>query len=242
VEISIFATAAEIGHAVARHVAITLRRQPDLVLGVPAGRTPLRVYAELGRMHAAGAIDFSQATAFAVDEFVGIGRTHPGSFHRFISEHFLAGVNLPADRFYSLNGNAEDLDAECVNYESAVTQAGSVGLQLLGIGANGHVGFNEPATELIADTHRVTLLDATRRANAALFDGDETRVPREALTMGLGTILKAQAVILIATGYEKADGVERMVRGPISTQLPASLLQTHRRVDVYVDHAAASRL
>jgi glucosamine-6-phosphate deaminase len=200
------------------------------------------VYAELGRLCAAGAIDFSQATAFAVDEFVGIPRTHPGSFHRFLSEQFLAGVNLPMERFHSLNGNAEDLEAECGAYEEAVTKAGGIGLQLLGIGANGHIGFNEPATELIAHTHRVALLDATRRANAALFDDDETRVPREALTMGLGTLLKAKAVILIATGYGKADVIERMVRGPITTQMPASLLQTHRRVDLYLDRAAASLL
>ena len=241
-DITIVATAEDIGHAVAQHVAIALRQQPDLVLGVPAGRTPVPVYAELGRLHAAAAIDFSQATAFAVDEFVGISRTHQGSFHRFICERFLAGVNLPMDRFYSLNGTAGNLDEECAEYDIAVTKAGGVGLQLLGIGANGHIGFNEPGTELIAHTHRVTLLDATRRANAALFDGDETRVPREALTMGLGTMLKAQAVILIATGYGKAEVIERLVRGPITTQLPASLLQTHRRVDVYLDRAAASRL
>lgn len=242
VEINIFATAEEIVHAVARHVVIALRRQPDLVLGVPAGRTPIGVYAELGRMHAAGAIDFSHTRAFAVDEFVGIERTHPGSFHRFLSEHLLAGVNIPVDRFHSLNGAADDLDAECARYEAALVQSGGVGLQLLGIGANGHIGFNEPANELIAQTHRVTLQEATRRANAALFEGDETRVPHEALTMGLGTILKAEAVILIATGDGKAESVERMVRGPITTRLPASLLQTHRRVDVYLDRAAASRL
>jgi glucosamine-6-phosphate deaminase len=242
VEVSVFASAEEIVQAVARHVAIALRRQPDLVLGLPAGRTPVGVYAELGRMHAEGAIDFSETTAFAVDEFVGIERTHSGSFHRFITERFLAGVNVPLDRFHSLNGAADDPDAECARYEHALSHAGGVGLQLLGIGANGHVGFNEPANELIAHTHRVTLLETTRRSNAALFGGDETRVPREGLTMGLGTILKADAVILIATGSGKAESVARMVRGPITTQLPASLLQTHRRVDVYLDSAAAARL
>lgn len=235
-------TAEEIVHAVSRHVAIALRRQPDLVLGVPAGRTPIGVYAELGRMHSAGALDFSRATAFAVDEFVGIERTHPGSFHRFISEHLLEGVNIPKKQFHSLNGAAEDPDAECARYEDALTAAGGIGLQLLGIGANGHLGFNEPSTELVAHTHRVTLHEATRRANAPLFGGDDTQVPREAMTMGLGTILKAEAIILIATGSGKAVSVERMVHGPITTQLPASLLQTHRRVEVYLDRAAAARL
>lgn len=241
-EVSVFASAEEIVEAVARHVAIALRRQPDLVLGLPAGRTPVGVYTELGRLHAAGAIDFSQTTAFAVDEFVGIERTHPGSFHRFISERFLTVVNIPTDRFHSLNGAADDPDAECARYEDALSQAGGVALQLLGIGANGHIGFNEPANELIANTHRVRLLETTRRSNAALFGGDETRVPREGLTMGLGTILKADTVILIATGSGKAESVAGMVRGPITTQLPASLLQTHRRVDVYLDRAAAARL
>jgi glucosamine-6-phosphate deaminase len=242
VEINILATAQEIVHAVAQHIAIALRRQPDLVLGVPAGRTPVGVYAELGRLHAAGALDFSRVTAFAVDEFVGIERTHPGSFHRFISEHLLAGVNILSHQFHSLNGAAPDPDAECARYEEALHVAGGIGLQLLGIGVNGHIGFNEPAPELVAHTHRVTLQEATRRANATLFGGDEMQVPREALTMGLGTMLKAEAVILIATGSSKAVSVERMVRGPVTTQLPASLLQTHRRVEVYLDRAAASRL
>lgn len=241
-DITILETAEEIVHAVAQHVAIALRRHPDLVLGVPAGRTPIGVYAELRRLHASGPLDFSHATAFTVDEFVGIERSHPGSFHRFISEHLIAGVNIPKSRFHSLNGVAEDPDAECARYEDTLMQAGGVGLQLLGIGANGHLGFNEPGTELAAQTHRVTLHEATRRANAALFGGDEAKVPREAMTMGLGTILRAEAIILIATGSGKALSVERMVRGPITTQLPASLLQTHRRVEVYLDRAAASRL
>jgi glucosamine-6-phosphate deaminase len=242
VDINIVASAEETVHAVAQHLAVALRRQPDIVLGVPAGRTPVGVYAELGRLHAAGVVDFSRVTAFAVDEFVGIERSHPASFHRFISEHLLAGVNIPAEQFHSLNGTALDPDAECARYEEALSLASGVGLQLLGIGTNGHIGFNEPGHELVALTHRVTLQEATRRANAGLFGGDETQVPREALTMGLGTMLKAEAVILIAMGSSKAVSVERMVRGPVTTQLPASFLQTHRRVEVYLDHAAASRL
>jgi glucosamine-6-phosphate deaminase len=242
VEIKRFATAEDMVHAVAQQVATAVRRQPDLVLGVPAGRSPVGVYAELGRMHMAGDVDFSRATAFAVDEFVGLDRNHPGSFHRFLSEQLLAGVNVPSHQFHSLDGAADDPDAECERYEVTLRHAGGVGLQLLGIGANGHIGFNEPASELIARTHRVTLLEATRRANAGLFGGEETRVPREALTMGIGTILRAEAVILIASGSGKADSIERMVRGPITTHLPASFLQTHRRVEVYLDLAAASRL
>jgi glucosamine-6-phosphate deaminase len=189
-----------------------------------------------------GEADFSRATAFALDEFVGIDHGHPASFHRFLREHLIDRVGLPRDRFHGLNGAAADLQAECDRYESAIRHAGGIGLLLLGIGGNGHIGFNEPADELLASTHRVTLREGTRTASAALFDGDITRVPREALTMGIGTILKADAVILLATGQAKAASVERMVRGPITPRLPASFLQAHRSVEIFLDRAAASLL
>ncbi|HLG59420.1 MAG TPA: glucosamine-6-phosphate deaminase [Vicinamibacterales bacterium] len=241
-EISSFDTAEETLRAVAHRVVRSLRETPDLILGLPAGRTPVGAYAELRRMHAAGDVDFSRATSFNLDEFAGIERTHPGSFHRFMAEHLLSGVNLPARRVHSLNGGAPDLDAECERYEDQLALAGGIDLQLLGIGANGHIGFNEPGDALVSRTHRVTLLEATRRENAALFGGDPAQVPREALSMGMGTILKANTVVMIATGAGKAGSVERMVRGPIVTQLPASFLQTHRHVEVYLDRSAAARL
>jgi len=241
VDIRVFTTSEELARAAARRVAETLGQRPDLVLGLPAGRTPIGVYAELGRLAAAGEADFSRATAFALDEFVGIEHIHPASFHRFIREHLIEHVGLPRERFHGLNGAADDLQAECDRYEAAIQRAGGIGLQLLGIGSNGHVGFNEPASELPAATHRVTLLDGTRKACAGLFDGDFARVPREALTIGIGTILKADTVILLAAGDGKAASVERMVRGPITPQLPASFLQAHRAVEVYLDRPAASR-
>jgi glucosamine-6-phosphate deaminase len=241
-EVTIFETAEETLRAVARRVARSLKETPDLVLGLPAGRTPIGAYAELRRMHAAGDVDFSRATSFNLDEFAGIERTHPGSFHRFMTEHLLSDVNLPSQRVHSLNGGAPDLDAECERYEDQLARAGGIGLQLLGIGANGHIGFNEPGDALVARTHRVRLLDTTRHENAALFGGDPAQVPREALSMGMGTILKASVLVMIATGAGKTASVERMIRGPIATQLPASFLQTHRHVEVYVDRAAAARL
>ena len=228
--------------AAAQRVVETLRRHPHLVLGLPAGRTPVGVYAELVRFAAAGKADFSRATAFALDEFVGIDHTHAASFHRFIREHLIDRVGLPHDRFHSLNGAADDLHAECDRHEAAIQRAGGIGLQLLGIGSNGHIAFNEPADELPASTHRVTLLEGTRKASAALFDGDLTRVPHHALTMGVGTILKAETIVLLAAGEGKAASVERMARGPITTRMPASLLQAHRSVEIYLDQAAASRL
>ena len=228
--------------AAAQRVVEALRQRPELVLGLPAGRTPVDVYAELVRLAAAGQADFSRATAFALDEFAGLDHTHPASFHRFIRERLIEPAGLPDNRFHSLNGAAEDLQAECDRYEAAIQRAGGIGLQLLGIGSNGHIAFNEPADELPATTHRVSLLEGTRQASAALFDGDMTRVPRHAVTMGVGTILRADAIVLLAAGEGKAASVERMTRGPITTRMPASLLQAHRSVEIYLDRAAASRL
>jgi glucosamine-6-phosphate deaminase len=242
VDIRIFETAGEAARAVARRVAEALRRTPDLVLGLPAGRTPVEAYAELRRLHASGEADFSRATAFLLDEFVGVDSSHPASFRRFLNEHVLSGFNLEPARTHALNGMAGDSVAECVRYEDMIAAAGGLGLILLGIGANGHVGFNEPGESLVACTHRVTLLEDTRRDNATLFGGDLARVPTEGLSMGMGTILHAHAVVMIAMGERKSDAVRAMVRGPLTTQLPASLLQLHRGVEVYLDRAAASSL
>jgi glucosamine-6-phosphate deaminase len=242
VELRVFDTADETAGAVATRVAAALRAHPDLVLGLPTGRTPIAAYAALRRLHAAGDADFARATTFNLDEFAGIAASHPGSFRRFMDEHLFRGINLDPRRIHFLDGAAPDLDAECDRYETAIAAAGGVTLQLLGIGANGHIGFNEPGGELVARTHRVVLHDLTRRENAALFGGDVDRVPREALSMGMGTILQADAVVLIAIGERKASCVERALRGPLTPHLPASFLQLHRRLELYLDSAAASAL
>ena len=187
-------------------------------------------------------LDFSGATTFNLDEFAGLAPTHPGSFRRFMEEHLFSGVNIAAQKIHFLNGAAEDLDAECERYEDAIEAAGGIDLQLLGIGANGHIGFNEPGDTLVSRTHRVVLHEVTRRENAALFGADPSQVPREALSMGMGTILRAGRLVLIATGERKARCIERTVRGPLTTRLPASFLQTHRHVELFLDRAAASLL
>jgi glucosamine-6-phosphate deaminase len=232
----------EVGRAVARRVAEALRRTPDLVLGLPTGRTPLDVYAELRRLYAAGEVDFSRATAFLIDEFVGLGNSEAGSFRRQLGEQLLSVVKFDEARIHSLGGLSDDDDAECRRYVEAIAAAGGLGLLLLGIGSNGHIGFNEPGRTLVSRTHRVTLLESTRRDNAGLFGDDLTRVPAKALSMGMATILRAEAILLIATGQHKSAVVERMIRGPLSTELPASFLQLHRHVEVYLDQAAASAL
>jgi len=200
------------------------------------------VYAELRRLHASGRLDFSRATCFTLDEFVGLDRRHQSSFHAFVSEHLFSGVNVDPARLHSLNGSAADLDRECERYEAAIAAAGGIDLQILGLGRNGHVGFNEPGETLESRTHRVTLLEETRRDNAGRFGGDMSQVPRGALSMGMGTILKAKAILTIATGESKAKPVELMVRGPLTTRVPASFLQVHSTVDVFLDRLAGARL
>jgi glucosamine-6-phosphate deaminase len=241
-DVTIFETATDASRALARRVADTLRRSPDLVLGLPAGRTPVETYTELCRLHAAGEADFSQATAFLLDEFVGLDPSHAGSFRRFLTEHLLSGINLDPNRTYSLNGVAADLDVECERYEETIAAIGGLDLLLLGIGVNGHVGFNEPGDALAARTHRVALVETTRVENAGLFGGSASRVPQAALSIGMGTILRAETIVMLATGERKASAVAGMLRGPVTTTLPASFLQLHRRVEVYLDRAAAAAL
>lgn len=238
----VFPTAQDVARALARRVAGALCDTPALVLGLPTGRTPLLFYEELVRLHADGEVDFSRATTFNLDEFVGIPADHPGSYRSFMRRFLFDHVNADPARTHFLDGAAADMAAECARYESAIDAAGGIDLQILGIGTNGHIGFNEPAAELEARTHKVTLRPETRRSNAALFGGDATDVPREALSMGMGTILHARQAVLLATGESKAGCVERLVNGPITTALPASFLQLHHDAELMLDEAAAKQL
>ena len=238
--IRIFDAPGQVAAALARRVADALREKADLVLGLPTGRTPIAMYAELRRLHQEGEVDFSRAATFNLDEFAGVAPSHPGSFRQYMQTHLFQFVNLAPTRIHFLDGAAPDLDAECNRYEEQIAAAGGLDLQILGIGANGHIGFNEPGDELVSRTHRVTLADTTRRDNAALFGGDISRVPREALSMGMGTILKAETLILVAMGQRKARCIERTINGPLTPHLPASFLQLHRRAELYLDREAAS--
>ena len=241
-EIHTFETAADAAAAVAARISRAIGYAPDLILGLATGRTPVPVYAEMRRLYAERTLDLSRVSTFNLDEFAGIDASHPGSFRRFMAEHLFDHVNVHPSRIHFLDGAAADLSAECDRYEQTIRRAGGISLQLLGIGANGHIGFNEPGDELVSQTHRVVLHDVTRRENAALFGNDPAQVPREALSMGMGTIMKASALVLIATGDRKARCIERVVRGPLTTRLPASFLQMHRHVELYLDRGAASLL
>ena len=238
----VFPTAQDVARTLARRVAAAVRANPRIVLGLPTGRTPLLFYEEMVRLHADEDVDFSHVTTFNLDEFVGIPADHPGSYRTFMRRFLFEHVNVDPARTHFLDGAAADLEAECDRYEDAIEAAGGIDLQILGIGTNGHLGFNEPGPELEARTHKVTLRPETRRSNAALFGGDPADVPSQALSMGMGTILQARKAVLLATGESKAGCVERVVRGPITTALPASMLQLHRDAELMLDEAAANAL
>ena len=234
------AEAASLG--LAEFLARTLRQQPALVLGLPAGRTPIPLYHALVRLHRRGRADFSRATTFNLDEFDGLGPRDPHSYHAFMRQHFFAEVNLAPRRIEFLNGRARSWRREAARYERRLAAMGGLDLVVLGIGGNGHIGFNEPAAALAANTHVATLRPATRRANAWRFGGEVRRVPRRALSMGIGTILSARGVVLLATGRAKAAIVRRALTGPVTTRVPASLLQLHPNVVAVLDKEAAAEL
>ena len=239
-KITVLDSGEDVAAALAERVASTLQAKRDAVLGLASGRTPVDGYAELRRMHAAGQTDWSRVSTFNLDEFAGIDGRHPGSFRTFMERHLFDGVNLRAERIHFLNGVAADLNVECDRYEAAIAAAGGIDLQLLGIGTNGHIGFNEPGDDLPVRTHRVRLMESTRRDNAMLFDNDLFRVPAEALSMGIGTILRARRIVLVATGGKKAECIRQATGGRLMTRVPASMLQVHGDVELILDREAAS--
>lgn len=207
------------------------------MLALPTGRTPLELYRELVARHARGGLDLSCATTFNLDEFVGVAGDDAGSFRAYLDRHLCSKVRLAQSHF--LDGAAPDLDAECERYERALADAGGLDVALLGIGTNGHVAFNEPGAELSVGTTKVRLSRETRLANAAFFGDEPSRVPLEALTMGMGTILAARELVVMAFGASKREAVKRMLSGKVTTEHPASLLQLHPKVTLYLDAAAA---
>lgn len=240
--------------ALATRVLEAIVANPTLVLGLPTGRTPLALYRELrersrlsrrsspGNARAKADIDWSRVRTFNLDEFVGLDGSHPGSYRAFMQAELFDHVSIDPANIGMLNGRAADLKAECARYEAAIAAAGGIDLQLLGIGANGHIGFNEPADGLCAHTHIADLERGSREANAQWFGGDWTAVPSRALSMGMATILGARQIVLIAAGAEKADAVYGMIEGLITPRLPASFLQVHPRVTVMLEETASSRL
>jgi glucosamine-6-phosphate deaminase len=231
-----------LAEALAVSIAAAIHLRPDLVVGLPTGRTPIALYAELARITREDGLDWSRVRTFNLDEFVGLDERAPGSYRRFMEDQLFRHVNIPRENVGFLNGRATSVEAECERYERAIAAAGGIDIMVLGIGANGHIGFNEPCDVLPARTHRVVLAERTRAANALWFGGDLGAVPLAALSMGMATILNAREVVLMATGEAKADAVRDLIAGGITTQLPASFLQVHSRVTVMLDDEAAAAL
>jgi len=226
---------------VARIIARELRANPHLVLGLATGRTMESVYRMLVRMHREEALDFSLCRTFNLDEYVGLAPSDVHSYRYYMNRYLFLHVNLDLRNTHLPNGMAADLAAECAQFEAMISQCGGIDLQLLGIGRAGHLGFNEPLSALRSRTRVKALAPMTLTQNAPLF-ADPARMPRRAITMGVGTILESRRCLLLATGEEKADIIAKAVEGPITAMISATSLQLHPRCTVVVDEAAASRL
>jgi len=240
-ELIIVDSADEQGRIAADHVEGALRGKDAPVLGVATGSSPLATYRELERRVADGRLDLSGASAFALDEYVGIPADDPRSYADTIRRTVTEPLGLDPDRVHVPDGMADDLAAGCQAYERAIRDAGGVDVQVLGIGGNGHIGFNEPGSSPDSRTRVEQLTEQTRRANARYFD-DPEQVPSRCVTQGLATIMAARALVLVADGEQKAEAVAAAVEGPVTTDCPASLLQHHPNAVLVVDRAAASRL
>jgi glucosamine-6-phosphate deaminase len=223
-------------------IAALISRQPDAVLGLATGSSPEPVYADLVARHQAGGLSARRAQAFLLDEYVGLPPGHPQSYRAVIERAVTSRLDFRSQSVRGPDGNADDLLAACATYDAQIVAAGGVDVQLLGIGSDGHIGFNEPGSSLGSRTRLKTLTSRTRADNARFFGGDTAAVPSHVITQGVGTILTARHLVLVAWGEEKADAVARCVEGPITAMVPASALQLHPHATVVVDEAAAARL
>lgn len=211
------------------------------VLGLATGGTPLLLYEEFIKMVSSKDVDLESITTFNLDEYVGLAPNHKASYSFYMNKHFFEPLGLNEDQCFVPNGVAHDIPKECERYEDLILEKGPIDLQVLGIGRDGHIGFNEPGSSLVSSTRIKTLTEETQKDNAQFFDSNES-VPKHVITMGIRTILSAKRIVLLAFGEAKADAVAKMVEGPVSASLPASVLQMHSSVKVIVDEGAASKL
>jgi glucosamine-6-phosphate deaminase len=226
----------------ARIISKELRARPELVLGLATGRTMERVYEWLARFHRQEGLDFSRCRTFNLDEYIGLPPDSPNSYRSYMKEHLFGKVNISRGNTHLPDGAALDLGVECRRYEAMIRAEGGIDLQLLGVGIDGHIGFNEPLSALLSRTREKALTPATLTQNAAMFGGDPAKVPRRAITMGVGTILDSRRCLLVATGASKASILAKAVEGPITAMVTASALQLHPRCQVIVDEEAAAEL
>ncbi|MGV8967284.1 MAG: glucosamine-6-phosphate deaminase [Cellulomonas sp.] len=238
----IIATPDELAQLAAGAIEKLLTVRPAAVLGLATGSSPLALYDELVRRHQENGLSFARSQAFMLDEYVGLPIDHKERYRNVIENEFTGRVDFRPNAVRGPDGLADNLAASCAEYDDAITSAGGVDLQILGIGTDGHVAFNEPGSSLASRTRIKTLTEQTRADNARFFGGDVDQVPQHCLTQGLGTIMRARHIMLIATGRAKADAVHQLVEGPVSAMWPGTILQHHPHVTVLVDNAAASRL
>jgi glucosamine-6-phosphate deaminase len=231
----------EMSKTAARVVARALNAKPNAVLGLATGSTPLGLYQELVRIHEEGGLDFSQVTTFNLDEYVGLTRKHPQSYHYFMHENLFKHINIPVQNIYIPSGTTDNYEAFCKWYEQRIVECGGIDLQILGIGSDGHVAFNEPTSSLGSRTRIKTLARQTIEDNARFF-GSPEEVPVYAITMGVGTILEARKIMLLAHGKQKAAAVAAALEGAVTSKITASALQLHRDVMFIIDRDAASSL
>jgi glucosamine-6-phosphate deaminase len=241
VEVIVLSSPAEVGQLAARKIAKLIKGKPAAVIGLATGSSPLAIYAELAASVRNGSLDARRVSGFALDEYVGIASEHPQSYAAVLRREVTEPLGLDPSRVLVPDGRASDLDAACQAYEAAIRDAGGVDLQILGIGANGHIGFNEPTSSFGSRTRLKTLAPRTRDDNARFFDSPD-EVPMHCLTQGLGTIMEARELLLVAQGSRKAAAVAAAIEGPVSSMCPASILQFHPLATVIIDDAAASRL
>lgn len=239
-DIKIFDTTQELDAFAANYIVNTVQQKSNAVLGLATGSTPLGIYSQMVDMYNRKEVSFKEVTSYNLDEYVGLKPTNDQCYAYYMNQHLFSHIDIPASQTFLPNGMAEDLDAECINYDQMLTNQ-PVDVQLLGLGHNGHIGFNEPDESLSGGTHVVKLKVETREANARFFASMD-EVPEYAITMGVGSILKANTILLAVRGADKADIVKQALTGPITTEVPASLLQTHPRVIVLLDREAGRKL
>lgn len=238
--IKTFKTAEEIGVEVAKIFTDKVKEKPDCVLGLATGATPIPTYDNIKATFQKGGISFKDVKTYNLDEYCNLPKADKNSYYTFMHKQLFDGLDILEENVHFLDGNAEDSLAECKRYDDEINNAGGIDIQLLGIGNNAHIGFNEPADEFTTGSFKVTLTQSTIDANKIYFD--ENPMPTHALTMGVKQIMSAKQIILIATGPKKAEAIKNMVEGPVTAQVPASVLQEHKDVLIFLDEAAASLL
>ncbi|MCB0378651.1 MAG: glucosamine-6-phosphate deaminase [Bdellovibrionales bacterium] len=240
-EVIILKDPLEVSKLAAAHVVHQVQQKPMSCLGLATGSTPKNMYELLCQYYEQGKVDFSRVTSFNLDEYVGLASHHPASYGSYMEENLFRFINIRKENCHIPNGMAEDVPKECQSYEEKIQKAGGIDLQILGIGTDGHIAFNEPSSSLSSRTRLKTLTEQTRNDNRHFF-AEEEEVPVHVITMGVGTIMEARKILLLATGEKKADAIAKTVEGPVTAMVPSSILQFHSKVALVIDEAAARLL